>query len=83
MYSLWSGSNPSSTVTARITATAPDAPPPYNPLPYTPVRTDSPYASPPYSEQEPTVDNEGKEVYMISAKLSPQLNSNNSSYLNL
>ncbi|CAH0628954.1 unnamed protein product [Chrysodeixis includens] len=37
------GSNQSSTVTARITATAPEAPPPYNPLPYTAVRTESPY----------------------------------------
>ncbi|KAH9646018.1 hypothetical protein HF086_017547 [Spodoptera exigua] len=46
--------NQSSTVTARITATAPEAPPPYNPLPQ------APYHSPVYNE-ETTAYNEDEQ----------------------
>lgn len=47
--------NQSSTVTARITATAPEAPPPYNPLPQ------SPYHSPVYTDVETTAYNEDEQ----------------------
>ncbi|KAJ8724958.1 hypothetical protein PYW07_015916 [Mythimna separata] len=56
------GSNQSSTVTARITATAPEAPPPYNPLPQ------SLYQSPPYTDVEPTAYSE--EEHFIKQPLS-------------
>lgn len=48
------GSDQSNTVTVRITATAPEAPPPYNPLPQSPIQ----YQSPPYKDVEPTAFNE-------------------------
>ncbi|XP_021184592.3 uncharacterized protein LOC110372303 isoform X1 [Helicoverpa armigera] len=60
------GSNQSSTVTARITATAPEAPPPYNPLPQ------APYLSPAYTDLEPTSYNEDEQFIKHSPSPRPQ-----------
>uniref|UniRef100_A0A2A4JRE9 TNFR-Cys domain-containing protein n=1 Tax=Heliothis virescens TaxID=7102 RepID=A0A2A4JRE9_HELVI len=59
------GSNQSSTVTARITATAPEAPPPYNPLPQTP------YFSPAYRDLEP-INNEDEQFIKHPPSPRPQ-----------